>query len=228
MEYKEALEKDKRNIFEMLCNIFVEKFCFGIDIYCQKLEYCSFLKFIIIILVFFSIHTYLFISAFLFSDKYISERYLYKEKIEGIGHFTYILINELERIINTFLLSFIIIKILRWILYEKSCEYFDKLSENNFTLNRLKLIKRCYIAKSLFFLIIISIFQFIYLYFILIFGNINSNTQLDLITSMVLSLMVYIGVCLVFVIIISILRTISLKCRCDVLYQITIFISNIL
>ena len=228
LNYKEALEKDKRNIFIMFCNIFFEKICFGMDIDCKNLKYCSILKFIKIILIFFSIHTYLFISAFLFSDKYISERYLYKGKIEGIGHFTYILINEIERIINTFLMSLIIIKILRWILYEKSYEYLDKLSKNKFTLKRLKLIKGFYICKSYFFLIIILFVQLIYLYFILIFGNINSYTQLDLIFSMILSLMIYIGFCLVFAIIISILRKISLECGCDLLYQITILISNIL
>ena len=215
----------KRNICLMFFNIFFEKMCFGMDIDCKNLKFLIFIK---IILAIFSIHTYLFISALLFSDKYISERYLYKEKIEGIGHFTYILINELKRIINTFLLSLITTKILRWILYEKSYEYLNKFSENNFTLERLKLIKGFYICKSYFFLIIILIIQFIYSYFIIIFGNINSNTQLDLIISMALSLMIYFGVCFLFAIIISFLRNLSLTCKLIFVYQIAIYISNLL
>ena len=38
MDYKEALEKDKRNICLMFFNIFFEKICFGMDIDCKNLK----------------------------------------------------------------------------------------------------------------------------------------------------------------------------------------------
>ena len=90
-----------------------------------------YLKYLIIILVNVSIHTYFFISAALFSDKYISERYLNKWSNKGF-EIIYILTNEIERIYLTLYFSFIITRLLRWILYGNSLDNIDNLIQDGF------------------------------------------------------------------------------------------------
>ena len=60
--------------------------------------------YLIIIMINISFHTYFFINALLFSDKYISERNAY----ENIKEIEYIITKEYERIILVFFLSLLI------------------------------------------------------------------------------------------------------------------------
>ena len=217
LEYKEALENKKKiTYYRIFRSYFKSNICFDINCINEKNKKSSSdFQNIKIILIILFVHTFFFFNALLFSDKYISNRYLFEEEIEGIGHFLYIIYNEYERIFTALFLSFFIIKIFRWILYEKSVEYLDEIKKSDVSIKRIELLKGLYICKILFFLPVIIIFHCIFFYFILIFGNINSNTQLPLIISMLLSLILYFIIIFPFILLISLLKFISIKPCCD-------------
>ena len=212
MDYTDAKRNDNRNCCEIYFNYFSKKSLFGIE--CESRKYSLFFTNIIMILICISFHSYFFISAVLYSDYYVSKRNKYKGEIARIGLIAYIFINELQRIFLTLTLSFMVIKIVRWILYEKSIEYLDKLKTEDFTFERVNFIKNFYSCKSYIIHGLIIICHCFYSYFILIFGNINSNSQVDLIFSMLIFFAFYLVFCYLYALIITILRLISLKCKC--------------
>ena len=222
MDYNYAIEKDNRGFCEIHISYFRKKSFFDIEVESRK--YPSFLSNIISIIICISFHTYFFISAVLYSDYYVSKRYLYKGEIARLGLIAYIFINELDRIFLTLSLSFVVIKIIRWILYEKSIEYLDKLKTEDFTLERVIFIKKFYNGKCYVFHAILLLSHCLYSYFILIFGNINSNSQLDLIFSLIISVFFYFVFCHLYAFLITILRVISLECKCDILYKFSVYL----
>ena len=128
--------------------------------------------------------------------------------------------------------SFIIIRVLRWILYEDSFDNIDNLIIDGFTLEKIKeklnFKKVLYRWKCFIIHPVIIILHFIYSYFILIFGNINSNTQIPLFISMIISLFFHYIACIVLTLIISAFRFLALKKKNEAIFNISIYINNIL
>ena len=122
-----------------------KKFIYGI--FEEKIYFR--IKFIILI-----IQTYFFFNALLFSDKYISARYSSKK---GIG-FAYIIIDGFSRISLAMFISFLTLKIIKWVL-----NTINNL-ENEYKLLTIKIIVR-------FIVNIIPIITYIYNYFFCILFN---------------------------------------------------------
>ena len=132
-----------------------------------------------LIIINITIHTLLFTNAFLFSDKYIIKRNInLNKKIE----IEYIITNEYDRIIYSFIITFFVIKILKWLLDLKS-------QEEGELYIFLKSCKKCFKIISI---IIIICLHFAYFYFFLIFGTINPYSQLPILLSTLITLALYI------------------------------------
>jgi len=155
--------------------IFKEKFLYSI--FKEKI-------YLIMIFIIILLHSYYFFNIFLFSDKYISVRYS-KEYI----NFAYIIADTYHRINHIIIISFFILRILKWIL-------------DIINLYPSKILK-----------IIISIFltllQLFYFYFIHIFLNINSNSENVIIISTIISLVLYLIFYSFILLIISLMKWIS-------------------
>ena len=220
MNFAQALIKDKRNFIKIFYEFFSKKFFFGVII--TDIDKTLYPTNIIIIEINILLHTFLFMNAILFSDKYISARYIYDKKNE----IEYILTKEYERIILVFAVCFFIIKIIRWFLDGKSgIKEANILLRDGFTMeNYVKKIENSrliYIYKSYFGNIVILLLHLFYLFFITVFCNINSYTQLGLFLSLIISLLlngiIYFIICLF----ISLFRIIALKKEKELLFKIS-------
>ena len=221
------------NFCGILCDCFRKKIFCCVD--CKRKKCSSDYIFIKLILTIFSIHTYLFINALFFSDKYISSRFLFDREIEGTRHIIYILLNEIERVVNSLLLSFTVTKFIIWIIYDKTREYLYKIKQDELQgtkkADRIKLLKGLYKCKINSFLPIILVFQCVYFYYLFIFGNINSNSQIPLLFSLILSYLLYFILYLIFALFSSIFKSFALNIRknyecCFGFYKLSSFLSN--
>jgi hypothetical protein len=141
-------KKDKIKYCDIFKYYFSQKFFFGfIRISQNEKDFPCVLKLIYITIL---IHNYFFINVFLFSEKYISLRYLYGES----KNIQYLLTKEFDRIIYVFIVTKFINAGLELLL--------RLLQEYNFLV---------------LFRIVIFALHFFYLYFTFIFANINYNIQ---------------------------------------------------
>ena len=141
-------KKDKIKYCDIFKYYFSQKFFFGfIRISQNEKDFPCVLKLIYITIF---IHNYFFINVFLFSEKYISLRYLYGES----KNIQYLLTKEFDRIIYVFIVTKFINAGLELLL--------RFLQEYNFLV---------------LFRIVIFALHFFYLYFTFIFANINYNIQ---------------------------------------------------
>ena len=147
--------------------------------------------YLIIAFIIILIHSYLFFNMLLFSDKYISIRYS-KGNING----GYIIIDTLERIKNIIIISFLILRILKWIL--------DLVN------NRKKAI----------IIVCVILLQLGYFYFIHIFLNINPNSEKIILLSTIITLALYIIFYIIVISIISLMEWISIKKNIECLSKI--------
>ena len=227
LNYPQTLIKDNRNF----CSIFFEfvktKILLGINI--NNVGTIFYPLFLMILELNISLHTYFFINAILFSDKYISFRYSYNEKI-GI---LFIIINEYDRILFVFIVSFFIIKIIRWLLdahdgLNRADQFLHIKIIADLYLKEIETLKKIFKYKSIFSHILIAFLHLFYAYFILIFGNINSYTQTALFLSMIISLIIYFIICCFICLIISFLRVLSIKKKLEILFIISKFLYNLI
>ena len=153
-------------------------------------------KYIILLVI--SIHSFFFINGILYSDEYISMRNS-NEKIK----LEYIITREYKRLIYSFLISLIIIRVLSFLLESK--EYLKIL--NKYKINFTKFI--------------IILLHFCYFYFFIIFGTINQHIIFPLLISTLISLAFYIAFFCIICFIIFILRIFSFKCESEFLFNIS-------
>ena len=215
--------QDNRNFCTIFFGFYIAKCLLGINI--NNVGTVFYPLFLMIIEFNIFLHTYFFINAILFSDKYISFRYSYKEKI-GI---LFIIINEYDRIFFVFIVSFFILKIIRWLLDTQSglnkAEQF--LHAKKFV-KEIKTLKTIFKCKSIFSNIVIFLLHLFYAYFILIFGNINSYTQIALFFSTIISLITYCIIWGFICLISSFLRVLSIKKKIEILFIISNFLNNLI
>jgi len=223
LNYPQALMQDNRNFCTIFFGFYIAKCLLGINIINVGTVFYPLFLMIIELNIF--LHTYFFINAILFSDKYISFRYSYKEKI-GI---LFIIINEYDRIFFVFIVSFFILKIIRWLLDTQSglnkAEQF--LHAKKFV-KEIKTLKTIFKCKSIFSNIVIFLLHLFYAYFILIFGNINSYTQIALFFSTIISLITYCIIWGFIRLISSFLRVLSIKKKIEILFIISNFLNNLI
>jgi len=209
IDKKEGMGDDivtKRNIFQ--------NYIFLIFIYLKQ-ELPNICNTIIIFI--FSFHNLFFYNAFLFSDKIISRRFNLKHKHE----FIYLLSKEYDRILLVFFFCKIIDRIFKFSLkrskkilylakaYENKINYKNEKETFSINIKERNIIKiaikssnenesekkidliNAYRKRMIIIHILIIIIQLIYLYFFLIFGNVNPNIQLLLLYSSIILFAIY-------------------------------------
>ena len=138
-------------------------------------------KFYYLIVINITLHTLFFLNAFLFSDKYIIKRNIYLIKNSDI---IYILTREYDRLIYSYIITFILVNILKWLLDPESQE-----EGNEVLFKVLKPLKKCLYCISIF---IIICLHFTYSIFFIIFGKINPYSQVPIILSTIITLVLHV------------------------------------
>ena len=196
-DFSLSLKYDQRNFCTIFCDNFLKNALNSIHINKDNIKN----KFEFVILILISLHSFIFINAILFSDIYISERNSYKNlKLE------FIITKEYNRLIYSFFICLIIIKLLSFLIEQK--KYLKAF-------NKCKLI----LAK-----IIITLLHISYFYFLMIFGTINHLIIVRLLISSLISLLVYFFFYVIICFIVSIFKYFSIKCKCELLFDISNFI----
>ena len=221
MNFPKSWKKDKREFCEIFCDLFL--------IY-KNLDTELFPISLIIIMLNISFHTFFFVNAFLFNDNYITDMNLSEIKTE----FEYILVKEIGRLlILVSFLCFCIIRLLFW-LFSGQENLEDAKQLLNYGLKKDKYISRIEMLKKIFNLknkigfFIVCVLHIVYIYFFLIFGNINSHIQVHLLITMVLSFVFYLGLYIIICFIISILRFLALNfCDSRILFDFSKYIQNL-
>jgi len=161
-----------------------------------------------------SIHNFIFFNAFLFSDKFISKRYY----LNNNNEFKYLLSKEFDRIFLVFVICKIINRILLFFLDVSKDNLVNNIKKNKIeeeyifknnsnenipsiefqsTNNKKKstdsFCNKCKIHKVIVIIIhsLIIVIQLLYLYFFVIFGNVNPNIQIPLLLSSLISFLLY-------------------------------------
>ena len=227
MNFPQVIIKDNRKFCTIFLEYYLNKFLIGVNI--KNIGIIYYPLFLMIIELNISLHTYFFINAILFSDKYISFRYSYKKKT-GI---LFIIMNEYDRIFLVFIVSFFIIRIIRWLLdsqndLKKAEQYLQEGISTELYINKIKHLKSIFIYKSIISNIIICLLNLFYAYFIAIFGNINSHTQIALFLSMLISLFLYFIICGITCLFISLFRILSIKKKVELLFIISNFLNHLI
>ena len=148
------------------CNIFIITFIENSFFFTKKNKGQYMFLFFNLTLINLALNTLFFLNALLLSDEYISKRNAYKNN----KNLEYILTEEYDRIIYSLLITLLIIKLFKWIL---------KRLENR--------------KKSILIIIycLILLFHIFFIYFLVIFGNINPRIQLELFISTLVFIIIY-------------------------------------
>ena len=144
----------------------------------RKSEFNSVAFKIIKIIIF--VLNYLFITALLFNDNYISLRIIIKEK-----ELEYILTKEFRRIIFVFAIAQFISKVIFFFFnakerLEENEEYFKNGINTQEYFKQLDYLKYCFKIKLIFGFIFILIFHITIIYYFIIFTYIYCNINLSL------------------------------------------------
>ena len=179
----------------------------------------KFIKIIIFIL------NFLFITALLFNDNYISLRLKIKE-----NELEYVLTKEFRRIIFVFAIAQFINKVLLLFFNAKeSLKEIDEFSKNDIQeyFKKIDYLKCCFQIKFTIGFILILILHISIIYYFFIFTYIYRNINLSLLIYLLLTTFLYIIFYLVLALLIVITRLISLKLKKEFIFKISIDMADI-
>ena len=209
-----AINKDKRNIFEIFASIIVEKITL-INLFCgdEKIKILLLNENILSLLVDF------FFNALLYSDEVVSHKYHNNGKLDFIVSLLLSLLSNIISSMACYFLNYseIIEERLEQILQMKKA-YNYPFALNKF-LKKLKLKVLIYIFKE----IIIIIFCF---YYLIIFTIVYSYSKMSLLYNYLYSLIEQLIESLIISIIVSITRKISLKISSRYLYNTSKYVND--
>ena len=188
-----------------------------------KSEFNSMAFKIIKIIIF--ILNYLFITALLFNDNYISLRITIRE-----NELEHVLTKEFRRIIMVFAISQFISKIIFFFFdanerLEKIEEYFKKGINSQEYFRQLDYLKYCFKIKFIIGFIFILIFHITIIYYFIIFTYIYRNINLSLFIYFLLTIFLYIIFHFISLLIVVSIRLISLKSQKDFLFNISTYMA---
>ena len=188
-----------------------------------KSEFNSMTFKIIKIIIF--ILNYLFITALLFNDNYISLRITIRE-----NELEHVLTKEFRRIIMVFAISQFISKIIFFFFdanerLEKIEEYFKKGINSQEYFRQLDYLKYCFKIKFIIGFIFILIFHSSIIYYFIIFTYIYRNINLSLFIYFLLTIFLYIIFHFISLLIVVSIRLISLKSQKDFLFNISTYMA---
>ena len=190
----------------------------------RKSEFNSVAFKIIKIIIF--VLNYLFITALLFNDNYISLRIIIKEK-----ELEYILTKEFRRIILVFIIAQFINKIIFFFFnakerLEENEEYLKNGINTQEYFKQLDYLKYCFKIKFIIGFIFILIFHITIIYYFIIFTYIYRNINLSLFIYFLLTIFLYIIFHFISLLIVVSIRLISLKFQKDILFNISIYMAD--
>jgi len=190
----------------------------------RKSEFNSVAFKIIKIIIF--VLNYLFITALLFNDNYISLRIIIKEK-----ELEYILTKEFRRIILVFIIAQFINKIIFFFFnakerLEENEEYLKNGINTQEYFKQLDYLKYCFKIKFIIGFIFILIFHITIIYYFIIFTYIYRNINLSLFFYFLLTIFLYIIFHFISLLIVVSIRLISLKFQKDILFNISIYMAD--
>ena len=205
---------DKDNKDEKLENKTINNFCYHFKANLRKnfFEVIQFKNginintFIILIqLILFLLHSFLFWTGLLNTEEYITKRFDEKNKIG----FLYILTNEFNKYFFTSLIVFITLKILKY-LYNEINDIKSERLDNEENKNRI-FKNKCIIIVIELIMLILHLFYMIFLY---IFGNVYPNNKNLLIISALISIFFNIFIDLFIIVFASFLMSVPFLCDC--------------
>ena len=221
--YKEALRKDKRSFCKYYFNILIEKQIILSTFLNNSIFYPFSLR---IVLLLFTLSSFFFINALLFTEDYITNRYNTKESLG----FVYMLKNELSRTMYSSIIGMFIGKFLN-MLTSSEIE-FVKLTRSNKNkstyLQSFRDLVNDMRKKFIIIIIIVIILMMIYWYFITVFCFIYQNNQISWIESSLFSIGLNIIIPIILCFLIAVLRKIGLKGECGLLYSISVCLYTII
>ena len=160
---------------------------------------------ILIQLILFLLHSFLFWTGLLNTEEYITKRFDEKNKIG----FLYILTNEFNKYFFTSLIIFITLKILKY-LYNEINDIKSERLDNEENKNRI-FKNKCIIIVIELIMLILHLFYMIFLY---IFGNVYPNNKNLLIISALISIFFNIFIDLFIIVFASFLMSVPFLCDC--------------
>ena len=190
-----------------------------------KSEFNSIAFKIIKIIIF--VLNYLFITALLFNDNYISLRITIKE-----NELEHILTKEFRRIIFVFVIAQFISKIIFFFFnakerLEENEEYFKNGINTQEYFKQLDYLKYCFKIKFIIGFIFILIFHISIIYYFIIFTYIYRNINLSLFIYFLLTIFIYIIFHFVSFLLVVSIRLISLKSQKDFLFKISTYMAEL-
>ena len=222
LQYEEALELDKRGFCliywgylkeeQILLNIFI-------------LEDFLHLRIIKIYIFFFSFTLELFLNAIFYTDNYISDLY----SNQGIYDF----LNDLPKSVISSVIGFILMFILNILSNSQSAleeiiNNYENYKTYVFFKDKINKILKNLKIKLFFFFIINFILMLGFWYYVASFCAVYFNTQKYVVISTLQSILISMLVPFPFCILMTILRLISLRCKCKCLYVLNNYIDNLI
>ena len=176
LPYINALIYDKRGFFDIYKSLLIEKHQLIFSFY-PMIDYNSIV--VKIDLFFLSINIYHFINALFFNESTIHK--IYEDK--GAYNFGYFF----PQIFYSFIISYLLCYVIKYFSLSHKDIYKIKLeSSHRKALNRSDKVKRVIVIKYFLFYIIGLIFLFFLWYYISSFSAVYKNTQIYLITNMII------------------------------------------
>lgn len=214
LEFKEAEEQDKRSFCRFYWDIFSEKQIILSTITAKDSIFTP-LSFRLIMLTF-TLLSFLFLNALLFTEDYITNRYNSGDSL-GI---VYMLKNELSKSVYSSLLGMVIAKIvsmatasavnIRQLMLNKNEPYFEE--DLKYEISSMKLRYNILIS-------VMIIISWAYWYYIYIFCCVYKNNQISWLEATLFSVALNIVIPAVVCFLAAILRISALKCHISLIYN---------
>ena len=218
MNYSEASEIDKRSIWKMYLEHIIEKQIILSTMLSKSFFYPLTLRLMMLI---FTLFAFLFFNGLFFTDEYISKRYNSEEKI----NISYILNNELTKSLYASLIGLFIGKIMIIVTsINRNFMEFKKEKKSRTHSKLFIMLIKSYKKRVIIVFIIIIVLTLIFGYFLIIFCNIYTKSQMSWIQSSIVSIGINCMFPVILCIIIVIFRYCGIKYHKIILFQIGFYI----
>ena len=220
LDFDEALEKDKRNIYQIFIDLAKDKHMIIRTFFVSDNVRPRSIKILLFILI---LALYFVINALMYNDEYISEIYHSNEKEED---FLFFLKNSMSRLLYASVIGIVITFFIEFYFIDdkKLKRIFLRNRKNkeikNKICNLIKITEKKY--KS--FIFISYLMTSTSWYYIFCFNNVYPNTSMNWIKSSLFIIIIIQLLFFVYIFIESILRKISFKCESEGTFKISTFL----
>ena len=215
MEYRDALKEDTRSFFQYFISIFAEKQIIVSTIVNHSVFYPLSLR---LVLLLFTLTSFFFLNAILYTEEYITERYSTKESLD----IWYIIKNEISKSVYSSLIGMFITKFVSMLLSSgKSFQKLLKEKGDSLYFQNFKILVSDMKTKYFIVLVIVIGSCIGYWYFIYIFCYIYKSNQVSWIESSLFSILFNIILPLFICMVVAILRIVSLRLHFSFLFSIS-------